>query len=174
MNLVDSHDTERILWALTPGTETTADKELNAANLAEGKQRQMIASLIQFTLPGAPTIFYGDEVAQTGDDDPDDRRTYPWMNLGGNLDNAMFSHYQTLASLRKQNPVLTQGDLRVLLADDVSGTVAYGRRTNNQVAVVIINNSDQPTAGAIPVAGYIPDGVVLIGFIPWVKVVRHP
>jgi glycosidase len=52
MNLLDSHDTVRLLWALTPGSATTADKELNAANLAFGKQQQKIASLIQFTLPG--------------------------------------------------------------------------------------------------------------------------
>ena len=131
------------------------------ANLAEGKQRQMLASLIQFTMPGAPTVFYGDELAQTGDDDPDDRRTYQWINLGGNLSNVTYRHYQTLASLRQQNQVLTVGDLRVLLADDASGTVAYGRKTNDQVAVVIINNSDQASMGAIPVAGYIPDSVVL-------------
>ena len=36
-----------------------------------------LASLIQFTVPGAPTVYYGDEVGITGDDDPDDRRTYP-------------------------------------------------------------------------------------------------
>ena len=52
-----SHDTERILWTLTPGTETRADKEFNTANLADGKNRQKIASLIQFTMPGAPTVY---------------------------------------------------------------------------------------------------------------------
>ncbi len=40
MNLLDSHDTERLRWTLTPGEETTASKELNAANVAEGKKRQ--------------------------------------------------------------------------------------------------------------------------------------
>ena len=161
MNLVDSHDTERILWALTPGTETTADKELNPTNLAEGKQRQRIASLIQFTLPGAPTIFYGDEVAQTGDDDPDDRRTYPWADLGGSPDTAMLGHYQALSSLRQANLVLTQGDLRVLLADDAADTVAYGRKTGTQAAIVAINRSSMTSTVDIPVAGYLPDGLIL-------------
>ena len=68
MNLVDSHDTERVLWTLTPGAATLADKQQNAANVAAGKQRVRLASLIQFTLPGAPTIYYGDEVGLTGDD----------------------------------------------------------------------------------------------------------
>ena len=57
-----------------------AAREDDAANLAEGKSRQRLAALVQLTMPGAPTIYYGDEVALTGDDDPDDRRTYPWAD----------------------------------------------------------------------------------------------
>jgi len=56
MNLVDSHDTERIRWTLTPGNETRADKELNAANDAQGKLRQRISALIKFTVPGPFTM----------------------------------------------------------------------------------------------------------------------
>ena len=98
MNLLDSHDTERLLWTLTPGAETRADKELNATNLAAGKQRTRIASLIQFTLPGAPTVFYGDEVGMTGDDDPDDRRTFPWPDLSGQPDRQLVQqHYRMLS-----------------------------------------------------------------------------
>ena len=100
MNLLDSHDTERLLWTLTPGAETPAAREQDAANVAAGKQRVRLASLIQFTVPGAPTVYYGDEVGITGDDDPDDRRTYPWADLGGSPDTALFAHYQALASLR--------------------------------------------------------------------------
>ena len=161
MNLLDSHDTERLLWTLTPGQETTADKELNAANVTEGKKRQQIASLIQFTVPGAPTVFYGDEISMTGDDDPDDRRTYPWADKGGSPDLNMFAHYQSLNSLRNSNAVLADGDFKVLLADDASGVVAYGRKTNDQAAIVIVNTGDQIQTGAIPVAGYLPDGLLL-------------
>ena len=39
------------------------EKEFNAANLAMGKQRLWLADIVQFTVPGAPTIYYGDEVA---------------------------------------------------------------------------------------------------------------
>ena len=77
--------------AADPGSFSPADKELNAANLAIGKRRVELASLIQFTLPGAPTIYYGDEVALTGADDPDDRRTYPWADLGGVPDQSMYT-----------------------------------------------------------------------------------
>src|SRR5687768_16732237 len=160
MNLLDSHDTERIRWTLTPGQETAAEKELNAANVAEGKQRQRIASLIQFTVPGAPTVFYGDEVGITGDDDPDDRRTYPWTDQGGTPDQDMFIHYQRLNTLRSSNDVLVHGNFKVLFTDDGSQVVAYGRKTGDQAAIVIINRGSETQAGPIPVAGYLPNGVV--------------
>ena len=159
MNLIDSHDTERALWTLTPGSETTADKEQNASNLAAGKQRLQLASLIQFTVPGAPTVYYGDEVGITGDDDPDDRRTYPWADLGGSPDNTLFAHYQVLSGLRRQHTALTAGDFRVLLADDTADTVAYGRKSANQAAIVFINRTSQARAGEISVAGYLRDGL---------------
>jgi glycosidase len=161
MNLVDSHDTERLLWTLTPGAEMRADKELNAANLAEGKQRLKIASLIQFAMPGAPTIYYGDEAGVTGDDDPDDRRTYPWPDLGGQPDSALTMHYRTLSWLRRFSPALTDGDVRVLLADDAADTVAFGRKTAMQAAIVVVNRSNQARTFDVPVAGYLPNGVNL-------------
>ena len=49
-------------------------------------------------MPGAPTVYYGDEVGLTGDDDPDDRRTYPWADLGGTPDTALLAHYTALAA----------------------------------------------------------------------------
>jgi glycosidase len=159
MNLIDSHDTERIRWTLTPGQATTADKELNAANVAEGMQRQKLASLIQFTVPGAPTVYYGDEAGLTGADDPDDRRTMPSLENGINKD--LFKHYQTLNKLRKSQDVLVNGDFNFLLADDASQIIAYGRKTESQGAVVIVNRGNQAQVFSIPVAGYLPDGVIL-------------
>jgi glycosidase/fibronectin type 3 domain-containing protein len=159
MNLLDSHDTERIRWTLTPGQETKADKELNTANVAEGTQRQKLASLIQFTVPGAPTVYYGDEAGLTGDDDPDDRRTMPSLEKTRKTD--LFKHYQTLNKLRKTQDVLVNGDFNILLADDASQIIAYGRKTESQGAVVIVNRGNQAQAFSIPVAGYLPDGVIL-------------
>jgi len=161
MNLLDSHDTERLRWTLTPGDETTANKELNATSVAEGKRRQQLASVIQFTVPGAPTVFYGDEVGINGDDDPDDRRTYPWADKGGSPDQAMFNHYKVLNNLRSTNNVFISGNFEMLLADDAAGVVAYGRKTNNQVALVIVNRSNVNRSADIPVGGYLPDGITL-------------
>ncbi len=161
MNLLGSHDTERLLWALTPGAETTAEKEQNAANLAEGKRRQQIAALIQFTMPGAPTVYYGDEAGLTGDDDPDDRRTFPWSDTGVRADKLTQGYYGMLAGIRRNNPALVNGDLKILLTDDAAGTLAYGRKTTAYAGIVVINRSAQPQFLDISMAGYLPDGTLL-------------
>jgi glycosidase/fibronectin type 3 domain-containing protein len=161
MNLVDSHDTARALWDLTPGTPDTAAKEQNATNLAQGKQRLDLASLLQYTLPGMPTVYYGDEVGVTGGDDPDNRRTYPWPSTGGKPDAALLAHYQGLAQLRSSQPELVDGDFKVLLADDTSGTVAYGRKDGSHAAVVALNPTTASQTVTIPVAGWLPDGTSL-------------
>lgn len=158
MNLLDSHDTERLLWTLTPGPATTANKELDASNLAAGKRRLRLASLIQFTVPGAPTVFYGDEAGMTGADDPDDRRTFPWAHP----DTSLQAHYRILAHLRSHYAALTKGDFRVLLANDADGTVAYGRKTGTGAAIVAINRSSSTQTLHIPVDGYLTNGMTLV------------
>ena len=161
MNLLDSHDTERLSWTLTPGPETTVGREGTPANVAAGKLRVRLASLIQFTVPGAPTVYYGDEVGVTGDDDPDDRRTYPWADLGGSPDLGLLAHYTALADLRDELGALTDGDFRILVADDADETVAYGRRTGSAAAIVALNRSGSSRTLSIPVDGYLPDGTPL-------------
>ena len=127
-----------------------------------GKLRVRLASLIQFTVPGAPTVYYGDEVGLTGDDDPDDRRTYPWADLGGSPDTSLLAHYTALAALRDDIAALTDGDFRVLLADDADETVAYGRKTDVRRRRSWRSTAAPPSATlTIPVGGYLPDGIAL-------------
>lgn len=158
MNLLDSHDTERLLWTLTPGNATTADKEENTANVENGKARMRMAALIQFTMPGMPTVYYGDEVGMTGADDPDDRRAYPWQDQGGNPDTAMKDYYKSLAQLRTNDPTLVNGDFRVLAVNDNDGSVAYGRKTNQRAVIVAFNRSDSEKTLNVPVKGFVPGG----------------
>jgi glycosidase len=166
MNLLDSHDTARLLWVLTPGSDTRADKEFNAANLSEGTRRVQLASLIQFALPGAPTIYYGDEVGLTGADDPDDRRTYPWDDdATARSDHNLRDHYRSLIAARKNNAALTAGDFRMLLADDNNETVAFGRKAGNQAAILLLNRSQQEQVINVPVDSYLHDGLQFTGII---------
>lgn len=162
LNLMDSHDTKRILWSLTPGADNREEKEFNAANLAQGKQLLRLATVVQMTIPGAPTIYYGDEVGVTGDDDPDDRRTFPWDDTGPygtGGDSELLYHYQNLVELRAEHPVFREGELTFLLADDADRTLAYLMRTPDSAAVVAINRSDSAKNLSIELDGQLPGAV---------------
>ncbi len=177
-NLVDSHDTRRILWSLTPGADNREAREFNAANVMTGTLRQRVAALVQMTLPGTPDIYYGDEVGLTGSDDPDDRRPFPWtLDANGNYVNtgdttyydaagnhATFDWYRKLTAIRAANPALRQGKLTFLLADDTNKTLAYALRGQdgdpNRLVITLINrNESSPETISVPTAGYLRDGV---------------
>ena len=162
MNHMTSHDTMRILWALTPGESNREEREFNAANLAHGKAMLELATVVQFTIPGAPTIYYGDEVGVTGDDDPDDRRTFPWdgdgpHGAGGDLE--LLAHTKRLAQLRAAYPVFRDGELTFLLTDDANGTMAYLMRTATDAAVIAVNRNDTPQSLTIDFSGLLPANI---------------
>ena len=164
MNLMDSHDTQRILWSLTPGLQNREDKEFNAANLEQGKRLLRLATVVQMTTPGAPTVYYGDEIGMTGADDPDDRRSFPWNGPGdyGHAgDQALLDTYEKLIDLRAANPVFRQGNLSFLLTDDTARSMAYLLRTEESGAIVAINRSDTVQTLTFELGGLLPDEVVL-------------
>jgi glycosidase len=180
-NLLDSHDTTRILWSLTPGNNNQQDRELNAANLALGKKREQIAALVQMTVPGTPSIYYGDEVSLTGASDPDDRRAFPWIlnpdgsyardnkdfvTMGAGGDHSTLDWYRGLAAIRSFNPVLRQGKLTFLLADDTNQTLSYALRKDNSLAIMVINRNETTLQTiSVPTAAYLRDNVKLINVL---------
>jgi glycosidase len=158
LNLVDSHDTSRILWTLTPGADNREAKEADAA-IAAGKAKLRQVAALQLSWPGMASIYYGDEVGLTGHDDPDDRRPYPW----GAEDNELRDFYAKLATLRRDSAALRQGDLRFLLADDEAGVLSFLRRTDEQAAITVLNLSDEERAITVPLDGLLPPALVLSG-----------
>ena len=156
LNLVDSHDTTRILWTLTPGADNPAEKE-DPANLAVGKAKLRQVAALQMTWPGMASIYYGTEAGLTGQDDPDDRRTYPWDSI----DTGLRDWYAKLGQLRQGAEALKSGDLTFLPADDTTGIVSYVRRSPSQAAVVVLNTSDKAQEAALVLNGVLPSGTVL-------------
>ena len=106
MNLLGTHDTPRILTALVDdfegSREALAKRKLSPEQRELALSRLKMATFLQYTLPGSPSIYYGDEAGMEGGKDPFNRRTYPW----GKEDESLQSHYIRLGNLRKAAPAL--------------------------------------------------------------------
>lgn len=142
MNLLSTHDQPRALHHLG------ADEGASAEALALAKRRLLLAIGFQMTWPGAPTIYYGDEVGVTGGDDPYNRAPYPWADQGGHPDEALKSQVRQLVALRQQWPVLRHGSLEApLLLDE--HLIVLLRRDGAQAALVALNNADEAKTVAL-------------------------
>ncbi|MCQ2418214.1 MAG: glycoside hydrolase family 13 protein [Clostridia bacterium] len=141
MNLLGSHDTARILTALVrkiPDTRPEqAEVVLSEEERALAVRRLHLASFLQFTLPGSPSIYYGDEAGMEGCKDPFNRACFPW----GNEDQALTAWYQALGRM-KEHPVLRYGDLRVLSAGE--GKLSFVRTWQGRRVTMFVNRSDAP------------------------------
>ncbi|MCX6032247.1 MAG: alpha-amylase family glycosyl hydrolase [Chloroflexi bacterium] len=144
MNLVSSHDSPRILSLVNGDTA-----------------RVKLAVLLQMTLPGAPSVYYGDEVGLPGSGDPDNRRTYPWADKGGSPDTDLYDHFKKVIGIRNQHAALRGGDVQTLLIDDASYLYSYIRWDAAEKIVVALNNGGAGATAAIPVSAHLADGTVL-------------
>ncbi len=139
MNLIGTHDTPRALTVLS-GVELPKDPaEQVALNLteeqrAEAKRRLTVADILMFTLPGIPSVYYGDEAGMQGGHDPLNRQFYPW----GKEDRSLQDLIRTLGSIRKKHPVFKTGDLKILFADQ--GLVIYKREDGIHLPVTVAVN----------------------------------
>ncbi len=143
-NLLGSHDTPRF--------KTLARGDNSAYRLA---------TLFQMTYPGAPSIYYGDEIGLEGGHDPGCRGGFPWDDR--RWDQELLDHVRRCIALRKAHPALRQGNLTQLFVGH--GVLAYGRRLGKETLIVILNSSRQPATLSLPVNGYLDSGSVLQS--PW-------
>ena len=137
MNILGSHDTMRVMTRLM--TEDNAG-EIRRHIMSEeewkmGFKLLKIATVLQYTTVGVPTIYYGDEVGMTGGRDPFCRETYPW----GNEREKILDWYIRLGKLRKR-PAIYEGDLNILYNDD--SVLVYERRTDNDKVMVAVNRGE--------------------------------
>ena len=114
LNFLSSHDTERILTVLGGERYETKDGQAEAKLWGETYERAVrkLKALvtIQFTLPGVPSVFYGDEAGMEGFADPFCRGCYPW----GREDGQILEHFKYVIALRNENPVLTDGEFETV------------------------------------------------------------
>ena len=151
MNILSTHDTERILTTLggeaDDGRFTNAElrvMRMSRAERAPAKQRLKMAAAIQYTVFGVPSLFYGDEAGMEGYHDPFCRRPYPW----GNEDQDLLSYYKKLGRIREENPVLAEGDFRII--DETPHALCYLRENKKGRLMVAANSGEEPFEVSIP------------------------
>ncbi len=139
MNLLGTHDTPRILTALVDdfdgSREEKARRRLSPELYQLARQRLLLASVLQYTLPGSPSIYYSDEAGMEGYRDPFNRRTYPW----GREDQALLSHFRALGALRRDTPALRLGDIRFLSSG--GGCLCFTRSYGEKTLRICVNTS---------------------------------
>ena len=138
MNLLGTHDTARILTALVDDFDGSraekAARQLPHDMKALAMTRLYLASVLQYTLPGSPSLYYADETGMEGYKDPFNRRTYPW----GREDTSLLSHFRKLGELKKL-PALAAGATEFLQAE--GGKLLFRRSHGKQNILIYINHT---------------------------------
>ncbi len=153
MNLLGTHDSPRILSALMGqgegSREALATQHLSPEQRLRAKNRLMMASFLQFMLPGAPCIYYGDEAGMEGGKDPFNRRTYPW----GREDRELVAHHRRLGLLRRESDALRLGDIQFFQAG--GSRLGFSRSFGGKTLRIYVNRSAE--------AWEVPVGRLLLG-----------
>ncbi len=140
MNLLGTHDTPRILTALVDdfdgSREALASRFLSKNQYQQAKQLLMLASFLQYMLPGAPSLYYGDEAGMEGGKDPFNRRTYPW----GREDGELLEHFRQLGRLRKED-ALRLGDLEFFQSE--GRKLGFSRTYDGRTVQIYVNRSKE-------------------------------
>jgi 4-alpha-glucanotransferase len=149
MNHLGTHDTARILTVLGADSKPETKPEraayrLSPAELKRGVARLKLATLILFTFPGTPRIYYGDEALMEGWEDPFNRSTYPW----GKEDPDLKDHFTRLGNLRKETPALNRGAIRYLYSK--GPLLIYAREEGENRYVTVVNASEEPVTLDLP------------------------
>ncbi len=147
MNLLGTHDTERILTVLGDpsrgeglSNRALAEKRLAPADRARAIEQLKLASVLQFTVYGVPSVYYGDEAGVEGYHDPFCRLPYPW----GREDADLQAHYRMLGDLRRRHPALAVGAFRFLWHDARAFVFERADQTSGDRVLVTVNLHDHP------------------------------
>lgn len=141
MNHIGTHDTARILTSIIYDSIEHKPRNIQVncklTNEEYNKAKTLLkcATVMQYTLPGFPSVYYGDEAGMQGGGDPFNRCFYPWENE----DKDLLSWYQKLGGIRTSLSCLKDGDFVPYSA--MLSCVAYKRVAVNEQIFVIVNRN---------------------------------
>lgn len=144
MNLLGTHDTERILSVLGDkeqdglSPQELAHRHLTPEKREHAKKLLRIAAAIQYTVYGIPSVFYGDEAGLEGYHDPFCRRPFPWKSADGELT----AYYRQLGEIRASESLLATGEFRVLRAE--GALLVFERKENGKAICLAANAGNVP------------------------------
>lgn len=138
MNLLSSHDTPRIITALSgkgEGMSKTekAELRLHGEELERTLTLTKVSALLQFTLPGNPCIYYGDEIGMEGFEDPLNRCFFQWEKQNTTLRN----FYKELASLKNKNNAIKYGD--IIFQETGDNFIKFARKSQNETVYIAVS-----------------------------------
>ncbi|MBR3588672.1 MAG: alpha-glucosidase C-terminal domain-containing protein, partial [Clostridia bacterium] len=142
MNHIGSHDTMRVINALAGESLVNkprswqSGKILSPENYKRGIQLVKLASCIQFTLPGIPSIYYGDEIGMQGYADPFNRGCF----IEEKAEKSLVAHYRKLGEIRRNNSCFREGDFRFISCE--RACIAYVREDENESILTIANRNE--------------------------------
>ena len=141
MNFLDTHDTMRALTYLgvdenNPEFNINENYRLSPTEKSRAIELLKIATIIQYTVMGIPTIFYGDEAGIEGTKDPYCRAPYPWDNQ----DKELLEWYTMLGTLRS-NKVFDGGSFKIKYAEN--SVLIYEREKDLNKVMVAVNRSSE-------------------------------
>ena len=143
MNIIGTHDTERILTVLGSDKTFSSKTEMAEFSLSEEEysfavRRLKLASFLQMFLPGVPSIYYGDEAGMQGLIDPFNRKFFPW----GKENTDILSHYRKIIKFRKNSPVFKEGLYKTEYA--ANGIFIFKRYDETGSLTLAANASSSP------------------------------
>ncbi len=150
MNHIGTHDTPRILTRLGNNYQSTSNraqqstKFLNSEDYKKAINRVKLAVALQFTLPGVPSIFYGDEVGMQGYGDPFCRASFPWNNIN----NELLEFYKKLGKFRRGCSCL--GGYEFYPVHSESGCVLFMRKDRTDAVLTAVNTNNYEIWAELP------------------------